>query len=94
MPKKSKGIATFPTGIRYPGDVNIGADQRPMAPGNVSGKGIQGYPTGHRLGQTDSDPQRAHNPPNLTGKGIQQHKSTRFGDTDNQNQDPSRPLNP
>lgn len=92
---KGKGISVFPTG-RFPVGTDQGSEQRHFNPGGPgSGKGAQTYPIGHRFGSADNgDKQRAHNPQSVNSKGPQVHKSTRFGDVSDNNNDPSRPFNP
>lgn len=95
MPKKpSQGIQIYPQGVKFP-NVEQGNGQRPFTPDMKSGKGPQVADTGHRFGATgDADMQKGHQPGSVPSKGPQTHASSRFGDTNNNNQDPSRPYNP
>jgi len=96
MPKKSQGPSVFPTGQRMPTDIDQGVGQRQFFPGGPgASSGPDTFDQGHRFGKMDPvDKQKAHHPVKITGKGPQTHKSSRFGNLDNQNQDPSRPFNP
>lgn len=94
MPK-GKGASTFPTGGKFPVEIGEGVGQRPFTPPGIKGKGVQVFPSGARAGADNSnDPTTPMNPGPVKGKGPQVHKSVRFGDMVNQNQDPSRPYNP
>ena len=94
MPK-SEGPQTFNVGRFFVG-LDIGKTQRPFIPGTPPSKGAQVFPAGVRMqgeaGVTDGS--RPMTPGKVTSKGPQTQKSTRFGDTTNQNQDPSKPYNP
>lgn len=94
--KKSKGPSVFPIGGKFPVNIGEGGDQRQFYPGRpATGRGPGTFPQGTRFGNTGgTDMQRAHNPPKVAGKGPQTHKSSRFGDLKNQNQDSSTPFNP
>ncbi|MHA1949170.1 MAG: hypothetical protein ACW99G_01680 [Candidatus Thorarchaeota archaeon] len=94
MPK-GKGMQTWPGGTKFP-DVGTGTEVRPINPGQKKGsKGAQVFNMGHKFGSVQSDDMlKGHNPGKAKGKGPQTHKSSRLGDTKNQNQDPSRFYNP
>jgi len=93
MKTKVKGPQTFPTG-KFP-NVNEGLTVRPFTPARPPGKGPQTFPLGETFGTPGpTDNQKGHNPGPVKSKGPQTMKDSRFGDTKNQNQDPSRPYNP